>query len=319
MAFAGFSPGEAEGLRRAMSRKRSAAAIDAYHQRFVDGALRPLGRRRRGARRARLHDDRRLLGLRLPQGPRRGLRPARLPVDVAARPLRARVPALAARRAADGLLPARRPRPRGPAPRHPGPAPGRQRQRRRLHGRRRARVRGPRRTGRRPFAPGRGRRHGGARSGAVPPRPPRPASASGSATCSASAATRSRRSSRPGGPTGRSARSTTWRPARARGGRRSSAWPGRAPATRWPRRRACRRGPRGAWPCGGWAWRPRRTQAGEGTQLALPLDAAGRARPARARALGGDGRRLRDDRRDDDRPPASACCATSSAPAARCR
>jgi error-prone DNA polymerase len=39
MAFAGFSPGEAEGLRRAMSRKRSAAAIEAYHQRFVDGAV----------------------------------------------------------------------------------------------------------------------------------------------------------------------------------------------------------------------------------------------------------------------------------------
>ena len=38
MAFAGFSPGEAEGLRRAMSRKRSAAAIEAYHQRFIDGA-----------------------------------------------------------------------------------------------------------------------------------------------------------------------------------------------------------------------------------------------------------------------------------------
>ena len=32
MAFAGFSPGEAEGLRRAMSRKRSAAAIEAYHR-----------------------------------------------------------------------------------------------------------------------------------------------------------------------------------------------------------------------------------------------------------------------------------------------
>src|SRR5262249_25495024 len=31
MAFAGFSPGEAEGLRRAMSRKRSDAAIRAYH------------------------------------------------------------------------------------------------------------------------------------------------------------------------------------------------------------------------------------------------------------------------------------------------
>ncbi len=38
MAFAGFSPGEAEGLRRAMSRKRSAAAIEAYHARFVEGA-----------------------------------------------------------------------------------------------------------------------------------------------------------------------------------------------------------------------------------------------------------------------------------------
>jgi len=38
MAFAGFSPGEAEGLRRAMSRKRSHAAIEAYHRRFLDGA-----------------------------------------------------------------------------------------------------------------------------------------------------------------------------------------------------------------------------------------------------------------------------------------
>ena len=35
IAFAGFSPGEAEGLRRAMSRKRSDAAIEAYHERFV--------------------------------------------------------------------------------------------------------------------------------------------------------------------------------------------------------------------------------------------------------------------------------------------
>nr|MBA2515813.1 error-prone DNA polymerase [Solirubrobacterales bacterium] len=38
MAFAGFSPGEAEGLRRAMSRKRSAEAIEAHHERFVSGA-----------------------------------------------------------------------------------------------------------------------------------------------------------------------------------------------------------------------------------------------------------------------------------------
>ncbi len=38
-AFAGFSMGEAEGLRRAMSRKRSEAAIRAYEQKFVDGAV----------------------------------------------------------------------------------------------------------------------------------------------------------------------------------------------------------------------------------------------------------------------------------------
>jgi error-prone DNA polymerase len=38
IAFAGFSPGEAEGLRRAMSRKRSETAMQAYHERFVQGA-----------------------------------------------------------------------------------------------------------------------------------------------------------------------------------------------------------------------------------------------------------------------------------------
>jgi error-prone DNA polymerase len=43
VAFAGFSPGEAEGLRRAMSRKRSDAAIQAYHERFVAGAQRKHG------------------------------------------------------------------------------------------------------------------------------------------------------------------------------------------------------------------------------------------------------------------------------------
>jgi error-prone DNA polymerase len=39
MAFSGFSPGEAEGLRRAMSRKRSAEAIEAHHRDFVEGAI----------------------------------------------------------------------------------------------------------------------------------------------------------------------------------------------------------------------------------------------------------------------------------------
>jgi error-prone DNA polymerase len=37
MAFAGFSAGEAEGLRRAMSRKRSEAAIRVYEEKFIAG------------------------------------------------------------------------------------------------------------------------------------------------------------------------------------------------------------------------------------------------------------------------------------------
>ena len=39
MALAGFSAGEAEGLRRAMSRKRSEAAMMAYQDRFLAGAI----------------------------------------------------------------------------------------------------------------------------------------------------------------------------------------------------------------------------------------------------------------------------------------
>jgi len=38
-ALAGFTVGEAEGLRRAMSRKRSREAVEAFHGRFVEGAL----------------------------------------------------------------------------------------------------------------------------------------------------------------------------------------------------------------------------------------------------------------------------------------
>jgi error-prone DNA polymerase len=38
IALAGFTIGEAEGLRRAMSRKRSLAALEAHRQRFVEGA-----------------------------------------------------------------------------------------------------------------------------------------------------------------------------------------------------------------------------------------------------------------------------------------
>ena len=40
MALAGFTIGEAEGLRRAMSRKRSEEAIEAFRERFIQGAAR---------------------------------------------------------------------------------------------------------------------------------------------------------------------------------------------------------------------------------------------------------------------------------------
>ncbi len=38
-AFAGFSPGEADGLRRAMSRKRSHELLQRHRERFIEGAL----------------------------------------------------------------------------------------------------------------------------------------------------------------------------------------------------------------------------------------------------------------------------------------
>ena len=87
------------------------------------------GRRSRG-RRAGLRADPRLLRLRLPQVARGRLRAARLPVDLAAGPLRAGVPLRAAERAADGLLPARRAGPRGAAARDRDPRDRRQPQRR---------------------------------------------------------------------------------------------------------------------------------------------------------------------------------------------
>jgi error-prone DNA polymerase len=39
MALAGFSAGEADGLRRAMTRKRSTEALAAYQERFIEGAV----------------------------------------------------------------------------------------------------------------------------------------------------------------------------------------------------------------------------------------------------------------------------------------
>ncbi len=104
MALAGFTTGEAESLRRAMSRKRSRSALEGHWLRFRDGAVGE--RRARGDGEAGVRQGRRLLGVRLPQVARGGLRHPRLPVGLAAPPLPGRVPVLAAERPADGLLPA---------------------------------------------------------------------------------------------------------------------------------------------------------------------------------------------------------------------
>ena len=231
IAFAGFSPGEAEGLRRAMSRKRSEAAIEAYHRRFVEGAI-THPRRRRGDRRAGLRDDHGVLGLRLPEGPRRRLRAARLPVDVAARALRPGVPVRAAQRAADGLLRLRHARARGAAARDRAAGRRRQRERGRLHDRRRGRPHRPRLRQRR--ARRRGRRAGRGRA---------------------------RRAAR-------SARSATSPRAPAPGGRRSRSSPGRARATRC----AATTAPPAARCCGSSGSPRPASRCPDGTQLALPLD-----------------------------------------------
>ena len=78
MAFAGFSPGEAEGLRRAMSRKRSEAAIEAYHRALRRGRGRARTAPTTRARRAGLRDDRRASrasASRRPTAPRSGCSP----------------------------------------------------------------------------------------------------------------------------------------------------------------------------------------------------------------------------------------------------
>ena len=50
-AFAGFTPGEADGLRRAMSRKRSQEMLQRHRERFIAGAMRHVGAEQRTAER----------------------------------------------------------------------------------------------------------------------------------------------------------------------------------------------------------------------------------------------------------------------------
>ena len=190
----GFTVGEAEGLRRAMSRKRSHDALEAYRERFVEGALAKGVDERDGG--PRLRQARRLLRLRLPEVARGRVRAARVPVGVAAPPLPGRVPLRAAERAADGLLPAGDARARRAAARGRDAAARRERQRGEVRASRTARC------------------------------------ASGSSTSAASARTTRRRSSRSGSAAGRSRASATSRSGRSSSERRArDASSPRAPAT----------------------------------------------------------------------------------------
>ena len=111
------------------------------------GVPRPLRRRRARERRRRgdrahgLRQADRLLRLRLPQVALGRVRAARVPVGVAAPPLRGGVPRVADERAADGLLPAVDARPRRAAARRGDAAARRERQRGALRPRRRCRAR----------------------------------------------------------------------------------------------------------------------------------------------------------------------------------
>ena len=143
-----------DGARRVQRRRGGGAAQGDEPQALRGGdprLSRSVHRRGEGARGgaggggARLRADPRLLGVRVPEGTRGRLRPARLPVDLAAGPLRPRVPLLAAERAADGLLPARRAGPRGAEEGDRGAGGGRQPERRRVHGG--DRIPAPRRAG----------------------------------------------------------------------------------------------------------------------------------------------------------------------------
>lgn len=96
MAFSGFSPGEAESLRRAMSRKRSQAAIDATASSSSAARL-SAGMTSHRNWLSASGTWSRAFRLRLSQGAQCRLRSARLPIDVAARALRAGVPDRAAR------------------------------------------------------------------------------------------------------------------------------------------------------------------------------------------------------------------------------
>ena len=237
MAAARFSIGEAEGLRRAMSRKRSEEAIEALAAPLRRGCARQ--RHRRGHRERDLRQGRRLRRVRVPEVARRCVRAARLPVGVAAAVLPGGVPVRAHERAADGLLPAVVARARRAAARGRGAAAARQPLGRGVHDR-------GRRSACRRRVRERGRRRGRARDrgGTAVHRRRRPRAARRREEGRARGARRGRRVRRVGAatPAAVAARRDRTRRSRSAAATGSS----RSRSSRRPRSRHCRRRRRGS-------------------------------------------------------------------------
>ena len=103
---AGFSPGEADRLRRAMATFRNVGTIHTFREKFISGMIG--NGYSRGIRRALLQPDRGLRRIRLPREPRRELRPAGLCLRLDQEALSGRVLRRAPQQPAHGLLCARR-------------------------------------------------------------------------------------------------------------------------------------------------------------------------------------------------------------------
>ena len=138
-AFAGFTAGQAESLRRAMSRKRSQQAIDAHHDQFISGALtthpdvtEPLAEQVFSMVRG-------FAGFGFPKGHGAAFGLLAYQSTWLKHYYPAEFLCGLLERAADGVLPTRQPHPRRTTPRPEDPPAGRQPQRRGVH-------RHPRRT-----------------------------------------------------------------------------------------------------------------------------------------------------------------------------
>ena len=128
---AGFTPDEADQLRRAMATFRHAGTIHTFREKFIEGMVRNGYEAR--FRRALLRPDRGLRRIRLPREPRGSLRAPRLHLVVDEVPLSRCVLRRHPQQPADGLLRARATRARRPRARRRSAPPRHQRQRLGLH------------------------------------------------------------------------------------------------------------------------------------------------------------------------------------------